>query len=280
MKKAVLLLLARAAVCLLLAAGTLYFFIILPHDMALQKINSVASSVGEYQRALEGGATRIGALPDITEIKPQTPDSAHSYIQKLDSVLPDFNVSQALAPEAQKPVWSNRRIDSYNVLIKTNNFAENISSSYTDLKSTYNFLNHHRSALKALANLLEYNPSAETEGSAELVKGKLEEAGDAMAKIVSQLEPLSGDPDKTLAEAIADVKKIDVAREVLYQDVGGVKSTPNARRLYIATVTSVQRRILDNRQAFWTYEKKIILDMLKAASVKLLPINAGLQSLG
>jgi hypothetical protein len=243
----------RVGVSLAVVWAVAFFVVVLPHDQALEQIKQQAKSIEAVQTALTKGQELLSSLPDPKSIAPQTKDAARNYTQKISSAIPVFNMQAPSKLPAFTPIWSEEKITKYNTVANDTKFINALDQAKASLQGGEAFFNHHYAVMKALANLLEYNPAQDTSyTNNDAIIGAMEAAGSGLATTLKRLDDAPKYSDPTLDGVKKKVKDLDAAREAYYKALKSGQGWSSQKAAFIAAVTNAQTSLIADRQAFWS----------------------------
>jgi hypothetical protein len=277
--KSLVWILVRLAAGLALAVTTLWFLVLAPHQAALARIDAHVKSLSSALIALENGQKRIAELPGPATVEPQT-KSSKAYVQVLDTAVAVVNVEVPAKPGELTPYWRNEKIEQFNKIVRSPNYATSLNKSAEALKEARDFITHHRAIMHAVANVLEYTPSEDTKSSQpEELLPRLAAAAGGLERTIMRINEAPTYDDPTVKEIIDKVRQIETARKAFEDIVNNARVSGAEKDAYIAKVAEVQRFILANRQAFWEAHHGSVAKAMGAAHKDLMVHGSELRNL-
>ncbi len=278
--KRILLLLARVGVGLGVAVASLYFLAVLPHQRDLEKAKTSRDQVVNVQKALDTATTQLKNLPQPSSIVPGVMGSSKDFVGRLDTILPTLNPGQIEKPEVISRTWFDGYIEGYNKVISKKGNVDTLAIGLTALGDDLDFLNHYRATMFAVANLIEYNPDAESKDKQPSdISPALQAAAAGIDRTITRLNEAPKFKDDSLGALIDEVKNVEAARKAYESALSTSPPALNERSAYIAAVAAAQKAIIVNRQQFWLDNFNSFGDKTNQAAKVLQPFSTDLQNL-
>ncbi len=278
--KKLLLLLARALAGIGIAAALLYFLVVLPHQQALEKVQAGKGQVINVQKALDNASAQMKNLPQPSSIDPQVLGMAKDFVGQIDALLPTVNPGKVEQPQQISSNSFDKYIQDYNKIIAKKGYTDSLGQGLTTLGDDLDFLNHYRATMFAVANLVEYNPDAESKDKLPGdISPALQAAAAGIDKTLTRLNEVPKFKDDSLGAVVDEVKKVESARKAYESALGSSPPALNERSAYISAVAAAQKAIIANRQQFWLDNLNSFIDKIDRAAKALQPFSVDMQNL-
>ena len=272
--------LLRLVVSFAVVVPIVFFGVINPHQQALDQVTSQKETVAAVVTALNEGQKKLKELPGPKSITPQTRKAAHDYAQKLNAVLPVFNTAVPSRLPILTSLWAEEKVTKYNAAASDTKLVNALGQAKGALQGGEAFFNHYYAVMKALANLLEYNPTVDTKSTnGDVLAGAMEAAGGGLAATQKGLDDAPKYFDTTLDNVKKQIELVDSARNSYSQAISKSHLGGSEKSDFIAAVASAQASIIANRQAFWVTYQKALQDALAKAYTGLQAQSGALNSL-
>jgi hypothetical protein len=124
------------------------------------------------------------------------------------------------------------------------------------------FLDHQAAVMRALANLLEYDPAADL--SASDPDTQTQHLNAAQAGLSISIQRLNAAPkyanDKTISQLADDINSVEAARGELAAQVGKPEFNEQ-KQSFMLTVSQIQNQIITNRNNFWASQQPGLFEL-------------------
>lgn len=256
--KTIFRLIIAAMVCVLIIWLGAY----IPSGRAKTIINKQYTQSVKAQASLSDAAKSLADLPAIKDVPVQRSGSFINFAgavsqssQKLNGVTYSYDQPDKVLA---LPIGTSRNsVQDVNSTINGIN-KQNLDNARRHLDEAKRLLKYNAGVSRALVNLLEYDPAADTAGfslGTDDTSQRLQLAKDGLSKTLKSLRSQKGKyDDPALAAVIAQVQKLQSARDKLA--AGGSIAD------WTGSVESAQINIISNRQAFWQEKSSVIKPLL------------------
>ena len=225
--------------------------VLLPSQAATHELATNVGSVKNLFGALQASQASLKKVTGPVVIKLQTPDSAKNYAWSLNTALTNVDAKLPAPPHPFFNPLGDSKVTHYNALMNDPEYAKALTAAGETLTAAKAFLSHHQTVMEMLKNLLEYNPTHDTDvQETELLVAHLEAAANGLAATQQRLEAV-GDKDETLSRIEGYIKDVETARQDYRTAIAENRPTASQRTVFIQAVAKAQAQIITNRQAFW-----------------------------
>jgi hypothetical protein len=247
--------LPRLVVSLVLVFGASYLVIYL-QGAKDRVIAGHAREVQNMDQDLQNARERIKSLQSPGSITPAKP-GAKAYSNKLAEAKGAFDAEAIKIPQSLGNQTKDRRTAAFNRIISNPAYRQAIAKSAQILKTDKAFLTHQADVMKALANLLQYDPVKDLSSSdANTLSQHLSAAQGGLQITIDRLKAVPQyERDKTLNDLPKLVSQVQAARDKVAATVGSDDFAKD-KQTFIDTVHQVQGQIIANRDKFWQDESQ------------------------
>lgn len=253
----------------MLVSSIFYFFISAAGRAVDTTIKTHALEVRNLADDLKTARERMNSLANPSSIETAKP-GAKAYADKAVEAQGSFD---DFAPKMLRPIKSTARddrIEPFNQIISNNGYTKTVLEASQVLKADKAFLIHHAAVMKAVANILEYNPTVDlSTNDTEQLNQRLSAAEAGLAKTIERLNDAPKyESDKTLEEVKTQVQAVQQSRDKLASDLLSDKYQTNKQE-FIDVVQSAQKVIIANRSAFWVTESQKLIGLSQEKQIRL-----------
>jgi hypothetical protein len=229
-----------------------YLFIFRPHQQAVSGMNEHIQVINTAIQAFEKMPVRLKTLPQPESIKPGNKQSAHKHSQALKESIPAFDIKLTNDINPYSLIWKDGRVDMFNRFIEDGQNKKMLSQIQLTARSSYNLVAHHTEVMDALDNLLDYDPSKDTNSSdPEVVHSRMEAAQGGLDRTIKRIKDATNPLDPSLGGVEDSIKAVENARLKYHQAVGAGRLDGPERKRFVSVVSAAQTSIIANRQKFW-----------------------------
>jgi len=275
MKSWVKLTLLRSLIATVIVALVLLILVWIPVQRAKSLVLSQIQTSATGIEKLEEAHSSLSSLPSMNNIKTQQIGELKRYADYAQKVSDDFFAVKFKLP---KPIPSflalnlftgKQIINDTSDLISSEKVGELYLTTSNNIDAADKLMAYHAAVSKALINILEYNPAADTKnfllGSEDTIK-RLDLAQKGLEKTARDLREVKGAyVDKSLEELISLVGELQNARDNLAK-FGSTKD-------WITEISSAQSEIISNRVGFWIGATQAITTSLKSNLEDVVQVN-------
>jgi energy-converting hydrogenase A subunit M len=238
-----------------------------------KRIDSYAEQIGSLLGTLESAEAELTNLPDPDSFALQKKGAARSYASEVEKVINRLKKDYPTTPPELTTPIKDERIRNFNAIVKNEDFANSLKISSESLNDAIELLEYQVASLRALANLLEYDPVLDTSVDDTQVGGRLAAAGEGLTKIVDNLQKLPDieDTDKDLL--MNEVKKVNADRQPYLDALTESRTSDELKQKYIATTIAAQIALQSALQKFWATKSLEIISNLEKQASSLRPFS-------
>jgi hypothetical protein len=252
---------AVCLVCLLIVAS------LLPERQALTRIPDAANNLGRLAGQLEGLRMSLDALSLPSNMTTGKPGSMESYLQQLSTTASLASSEPYVQPDKLINPLGRGRAATYNATIVSDDFRATTAKSTASLARAEVLLAYQLSVMRSLKNILEYDPVSDLAStSLEARVASLQAAADGLRRTDERLRSQTFADDTYLSELRTLIADLEVPRSQYVAALARGDSTGGEYRSFIDAVSSLQIKILANRQAFWDDSVPALQDSLTNAN--------------
>lgn len=267
--KSIRYLLPRLLASLIIVSSLTYVLYVRPQQSTDNVISNHVSEIQNLNDSLQDAKERLKLLPSPATIKYGEP-GAKKHANLLDDSKGVFSASEVNFSSLNDNKIKKEKNTKPGALIMSGEYRSAVISSQKTLNAGQDFILHHASVMRALANLLEYNPSTDLSSDKEQeIYQRLEVA---KAGLNRTLEKIEGAPkyenDKTLNESINLINNLQAIRQKLSESLSQPQYT-KVKQDFISSVELSQKAIIENRAEFWLLEKNRITETIDSRQKKL-----------
>jgi hypothetical protein len=238
---------------------------------------SYANQIILIFNSLRTTESQITSLPSDSispGIRGSVVDRANIYNQAAKQIT--ITMSPQPPPNYKNPQTQEQK--DFNEAMLNKDYSGTLDTAVLTLANDKAYFSHRAAVLKALANLLQYQPDIDmsTNDRAQ-IKDNLTAASDGLAKTITSLGsvPYYRD-DQTLNEVTLMVRDAKNAADNLKKQINS-GNFESDKTNYIAAIQRIQAEIIKNRNNFRDSENQRLLAMTSEASQKLEPYVAKLK---
>lgn len=244
------------------------------------KIDQQVSAAQNVQTSLEQAASTLKGLPGPSVITLQLLGSARDYTERLLVSAPVFNHESPAVLTTLRSFPPHQKIRAYNTVVSDAAFISTYGESRTLLDSVKELVSYHTAVMKALENLLEYQPAADTDkADQEELLQALRTTGGGLEKTNARLDSLPDYTDETMPATRELLAELETIRKEYETAVELGKDQGPLRQRYIEAFSEAQQTILADRETFWSTRSESATAGLENARREFAPFLTRLTNL-
>lgn len=250
----------RLALSFALVFGVAFFFFVRPQQTVNSTVNNHLNEVQNLNQSLQNARERLKLLSSPDSIKPSEP-GARMYANQLDDAKGVFTVPKLNWPPPVKNIRKEEKVIKFNAVLANNTYRNTVVASQQALKADQDFILHHAAVMRAVANLLEYNPEADlSSGKEEEIYQRLIVAKEGLDRALKRLdEAPKYTSDKTVNEVKKSIQSVQGSLQKLTESLSKPEYAAEKKE-FAGLVKSAQVQIIKNRAAFWEPEKTKLIE--------------------
>lgn len=256
-KKTVLYILPRLLVSFAVVLGTGYIFFVQPKQAAQNTIRSHIQETRNLSQALQNSRERLKTLSQPQTIVPGKP-GARAYANQLNDAKGAFGADQPKVPKILENKTQDKRVSQFNQVITDKDYQNSLADASRILAFNRDFLSHQAAVMKALANLLEYDPAVDMAAGMkeEELQARLQATQAGLERTLQRLDQVRHyTSDKSLYQVTVLVDKLQKEQIRLTENMTNPEFSKR-KQDFIDLVRTTQIQIIENRDIFWVSEKQ------------------------
>lgn len=255
----------RLVISLAIVGLGLFLFVWRPQHFAKIQADTHMREVLSLNSSLETAARRLNNTSGPNSIKPRAPGQAKAYVQEVARLYSPLNVNKPKIPK--KVLAIDPKLKHFNEITHSLGYSKVLTKADKSAKNAYHIVDHHVMVMRALQNVIEYDPMANI-GSAPpdaalnqiiQMRSGLEKATVALKQAEDSSDPALSQTQKLISQLYDQAVTIAVDGKLNQANLSAFDSA----------FLQAQVQILQNRQEFWDKYKPPTYKSLFEAQQKL-----------